>query len=134
MSSRPGLLLEDLVAWNWNLVIEDQPDPNESLRIAEVLGTSVSNRLRLTKQEFEPVLALYEPYRESVEYRLQDFDEDTQSWRDYAGACFTDLFCLTEQAGAMLKEIKAKKDQPAPATETQAHKPLVLLRSEKRAN
>jgi hypothetical protein len=30
------------------------------------------------------MVALCEPYRESVEYALDDFDQETQSWRDYS--------------------------------------------------
>lgn len=31
------------------------------------------------------VMALLEPYREVVDGRMDDFDDDTQSWRDYSG-------------------------------------------------
>lgn len=35
---------------------------------------------------FPELLALYEPYRDTIEWWLDQFD-DTQSWCDYAGAC-----------------------------------------------
>ena len=84
MSSLPGLNLEDYVAWNYDLVVEDAPEANWSLGAAEMLGT-VSKRRRMTKAEFAKVLEHFEPYREQVENWLMDFEEDRQSWRDYAG-------------------------------------------------
>lgn len=87
MSSLPGLDLEDFVAWNFDLVVEDQGEANPSLGIAEAIGTR-KPRPRLTKDQLAAVLALFEPYRERVEAALSAFDEGNQSWRDYAGYSF----------------------------------------------
>ena len=94
----PGLDLEDFVAWNYDLVVEDSTDVNFSLGVAELLST-IPQRQRMTKEEFAKVLAPFEPYRERVENWLLDFDEDNQSWRDYAAyAPVQDVF----EAGAIL--------------------------------
>jgi hypothetical protein len=89
MSSRPGLTLESFIEWNWDLVVmDDSPDANVSLRLAEMMG-KIHLRPRITPEQFSPILALYEPYREHVEHNLAEFDDETQSWRDYAGYAFS---------------------------------------------
>lgn len=88
MSSLPGFTLESFVAWNYDIVVEGQNDPNTSLQIAEALGTATQRRPRLTQEQFAKVVAIFEPHRERVEDRLGYFDEDCQSWRDYAGYSF----------------------------------------------
>ena len=91
MSSCPGSTLEDYLAWTFNVVVEGQDENNPSLGIAEMLGTATRRRDVLTKEDFAPIVKLFEDFRERVEGRLEDFDDDTQSWRDYAGCCFDDL-------------------------------------------
>ena len=61
MSSLPGLKLEDYIAWNYDLVVEDSPDPNWSLCAAEMLGT-IRPRRRMTQAEFAEVIEVFEPY------------------------------------------------------------------------
>lgn len=39
------------------------------------------------------LLAKYEPYRERIEIWLDGFDEETQSWRDYASGCPVNIKC-----------------------------------------
>jgi hypothetical protein len=80
--------LEDFVAWGLDIKVENQPDPNLSLEIAEALGTASRRRPILTEREFDPIVALFEPYREQVEWRLDEFEDEYMSWRDYAGASF----------------------------------------------
>lgn len=87
MSSLPGLTLESYVLWNYDLIVESQPDANFSLALAEALGKATC-RLVVTEELFKEILEPFEPHREHVENLLLDFDDDTQSWRDYAGACF----------------------------------------------
>ncbi len=87
MSSLPGFKLEDYVAWNHDLKIIDQDEANASLGIAEMLGRS-TGRLTLTIEEFAPILQIYEPHRERIEYYLGEFDDETQNWRDYSYAAF----------------------------------------------
>jgi hypothetical protein len=76
--------------WNYGITVEDETDANKSLGIAEVLG-NVKPRNRLTKEQFATLLSYFEPFRDEVEYKLNDFDEENQSWRDYAGAVFEDM-------------------------------------------
>lgn len=57
MSSIPGFTLEDFVEWNHNGII------------------------------FPELLVLYEPHRETIEWWLDQFDDNEHNWRDYAGAC-----------------------------------------------
>lgn len=86
MSSLPGLTLESYVAWNHDLIVNGDGTSNPSLEIAEAMGVKTRRR-SVTAEQFAPMIALYEPYREQVENRLVDFDED-KSWRDYASFCF----------------------------------------------
>lgn len=87
MSRLPGLRLEDFLAWNYDVVVLDEADPNWSLMAAEALGT-IKPRDRMRRDEFGLLVAVFEPYREDVERRLATFDGEAMSWRDYAGAAF----------------------------------------------
>ena len=87
MSSIPGYTLEDYIMWEVNITVDDLSDANHSLGIAESLG-NITRRSHLTKDEFNDIVLLWEPYRDSVESTLGGFDADQQSWRDYAGYCF----------------------------------------------
>lgn len=87
MSSLPGLTLESFVLWQYDIVVESQPDANFSLSLAEALGNA-PRRPVVTEELFKEILEPFEPHREHVENLLMTFDDDTQSWRDYAGACF----------------------------------------------
>lgn len=103
MSSLPGLRLEDYLQWNYDLVVLDGfPDANTSVALAEALGTSPRTRPRLTPAEFAPLVALFEEHRELIEYRLRDFDEDEQSWRDYASSAFDFIPDALYDQGAQL--------------------------------
>jgi len=114
VSSLPGYKLEDYVAWNWNLRVDGEAENNMSLGLAELLG-SIKPRPGITKEQFAPILAIYEPFREDVERRLEDFDEDTQSWRDYAQYVCPDISDeLEAKAEALVKELRC----PAPASST----------------
>lgn len=111
MSSIPGYTLEDFVAWQWNLVVDEAPENNISLGMAEALG-NVAPRPRLTKEQFAPIVAIYEPLRETIERRLDDFDEDNQSWRSYAGYVDADVTPAMEaEAERLVKELKHERDQ-----------------------
>ena len=116
MSSIPGLTLESYVMWNHNLVVigylrriyprrhkgkekEESikmatfsfgTSANTSLQIAEALGVN-TRRVNLSPAQFDTILSIYEPYRAIVETRLADFNEESQSWRTYAGSCFNDI-------------------------------------------
>lgn len=90
MSSLPGYTLESFVAWQWNLIVEELPESNMSLGIAELL-LNAPRRKTMTHLEFKTVLSYYEPYRETIEMRLHDFDEETQSWRTYAECVDCDI-------------------------------------------
>lgn len=87
MSSRPGLDMESFLLWNYNLVVPDFDEANVSLGIAEFLG-NIEPRKRMSKEEFSEIVEAHEPHRERIEYLLFDFDEETQSWRDYAYYAF----------------------------------------------
>ncbi len=90
MSSPPGdLSLEGLIADNWDEVAARDPR----------------------------VVALLEPYRESVEYVAGDFDEETQSWRDYRGAVWS---TVPEEVMQRVSELM-RGAQPVTAPETSPH-------------
>lgn len=102
MSSIPGYTLEDFLAWNFDVVVNDS-ETNFSLGMAEALGNR-PRRPRLTAEQFAPIVELYEEHREKVEERLLDFDEECQSWRDYAGCVFDFIPDeLDEKARELLK-------------------------------
>ena len=42
----------------------------------------------LTEQEIQTVLAAWEPHRSRIENILEDYDSETQSWRDYRNVAF----------------------------------------------
>lgn len=86
MSSLPGVTLESFLMWNYDLIVDGDGSANQSMAIAEACGVS-SRRRRITAEQFAPLVAVFEPHREDVENWLLDFDEENQSWRDYAGYC-----------------------------------------------
>ncbi|MCY1337425.1 hypothetical protein D9M68_18950 [compost metagenome] len=105
MSSLPGYSLEDFVAWQWNLSVIDAPENNVSLGMAEFIGT-VAPRPTVTKEQLAKVVSLYEPYRETIEDRLLDFDEEEQSWRSYAEHVDSDVTEeINEAAKQLVKEL-----------------------------
>lgn len=105
MSSIPGYTLEDFVAWQWNLIVEEQSESNVSLGMAEFFGT-VSRRKTLTQTEFKEIISLYLPYRQIIEGRLADFDEETQSWRGYAEVVDPDIpEEVQRKIGQLVKEL-----------------------------
>lgn len=105
MSSIPGYTLEDFVAWQWNLIVEEQSESNVSLGMAEFFGT-VSRRKTLTQTEFKEIISLYLPYRQVIEERLADFDEETQSWRGYAEVVDPDIpEEVQRKIGQLVKEL-----------------------------
>lgn len=110
MSSRPGLTLEAYLAWAYNLVVEDEPENNTSLGIAEFLGTATHRRPVITKEQFAPIVAKFEEYREQVEDKLLDFDEDNQSWRDYAGYNFDFLPDIDKEIFDYIKTLTEQKE------------------------
>ena len=91
MSSLPGYSLEEYLMWNFDLVVDGDASANQSQAIAEAIGTSLCPRPRITGEQFAPIVAAYEPWRKFIQGRLSDFDEENQSWRDYAGYSFEHL-------------------------------------------
>lgn len=89
MSTIPGYDLENYLMWYFNIKVEGRSDANASLQIAEAIGTALEYRKVLSEDQFQKIVHLFEPYREDTEYWLLNFDEDYQSWRDYAG--FSDM-------------------------------------------
>lgn len=112
MSSCPGLLLENYLMWNYNLIVAGDTSGNASLEIAEAIGTA-KPRPELTHELFAHVVRLYEPWREMIEGKLEDFDEETQSWRDYAGAAFQYIpEAIEEQALDYIRQMLEHGDEP----------------------
>ena len=106
MSSLPGHSLEAFLCWQYDLVVDGQGEANLSLGLAELLGT-ISPRPVLNEEQFKTIINLFEPYREQIEDRLSDFEEDEMSWRSYA--CYAFDFIpeeLDKQAIAILNELK----------------------------
>ena len=112
MSSLPGTFLEDFIEWNYNLVvIDNRPDVNPSLQIAEALGLINVKRPRVTTQDFNKIVKLFEAYREPVEDALLDFDEETQGWRSYSNVVSSHVPDeVYEQASTLLKSFIHKQN------------------------
>lgn len=91
MSSIPGYTTEMFLMWNYDLIVQGQEEKaseaNFSLALAELLGHQ-TRRITVSQECFDQLMALFEPYAEQIEDRLSDFDEENQSWRDYAGYAF----------------------------------------------
>lgn len=87
MSSIPGYSLEEYLAWCFSITVEDLGETNVSVGMAEALG-KVLPRPAMSKACFAKLVSYFEPHRHEVEDRLMDFDEENQSWRDYAGYAF----------------------------------------------
>lgn len=90
MSGRPGLTLEDFLAWHYCITVDGDGSSNVSLQLAEALG-SVPRRPDITHVDFQQLCDLFEPYRDGVERSLVDFDEESQSWRDYSDNVFAQV-------------------------------------------
>lgn len=73
------------------MVVEDLDEANTSLGLAELLGYTKCQRSQLTKQQFIGLVEMFETHRDHIENLLSAFDEETQSWRDYAGYAFSFL-------------------------------------------
>ncbi len=101
MSSLPGFSLESFLLWNFDLVVDGEDEANISLGLAEWLG-NIKPRPRMSPEKFAELVAIFEPHREQVEYKLSAFDEETQSWRDYAGYAFDWLPTLSDEQRAAL--------------------------------
>lgn len=110
MSSLPGYYLEDFLAWELNLVVDGQEDANVSIGMAEALG-NIPSRPRVTQERFREIVKLFESSRKYIEDRLRDFDEENQSWRDYAGCAFDDI---PEILYTEAKKIVSRLKDPAP--------------------
>lgn len=111
MSEIPGYTLEAFVEWEWNFVVIGESDKNFNLAVAEMLSGNY-NRPRITKEQFAKLIALYEPYREMIECRLDQFDEDNQSWRGYCNHV-TEGISSEDQLliEAMVKLLKLQADE-----------------------
>lgn len=57
---------------------------------------------RCPPQSFEKIVAILEPCRVDLEYQIADFDEDTQSWRDYRNAMWD---CIPKQISVQIDNI-----------------------------
>ena len=91
--------------WNHDLIVGEDDHANISLQIAETLGL-VQRRKSITREQFAPILALYEPYRDKIEGKLCDFDEENQSWRDYAGYAFDFVSTsVSEKVNELIKSL-----------------------------
>jgi hypothetical protein len=55
----------------------------------------------ITLVQQQAIVALLEPERESIEYKMSDYDRETQSWRDYRNGLWYNL----EQYQPMIENI-----------------------------
>lgn len=98
MASCPGETLELFLAWNFNLIIDDLPEANLSLGLAEMMGSSVKPRPTLTTEQFTEIVNMYEPCRGAIEMALSDFDEGLDgSWRTYGSYVLSHYYHASEE-------------------------------------
>jgi hypothetical protein len=88
MSSIPGYDLEAFVAWQHDLIVDEDRSANWSLMVVEAMGQQ-TRRVHVDGDRFKKILALYEPHREDIELKLGEFDDENQSWRAYACDAFS---------------------------------------------
>lgn len=111
MSSCPGYTLEEFLAWEYNVRVIDLPEANVSVGMAEAFCLVTIPRPILTTEQFTEIVGLYEPYREEIEDKLFDFDEEEHgSWRTY-GAYVVEIAPepLQDQATALIKSYQVKE-------------------------
>lgn len=112
MSTIPGYTLECYVMWDLDLIVDDDRSANLSLSLAEAMGQP-TRRTRITSAQFREILALYEPFRVAVERALDQYDEDDSgSWRDYAGFAMGDLIPTAVYDKARRAVANILKEQP----------------------
>ncbi len=115
MSSCPGTTLEEYLTWCYDIVVAGIGETNFSIGLAEALG-NVKPRPRITKEQFEDIVHLFEEYRERVEDKLIDFSEEEHgSWRDYAGYNFD--FIPESLDIAVAELVKKFKESPPTSKE-----------------
>lgn len=91
MSTCPGRTLEKFLMWNFDLIVADDASANLSLQLAEATGVD-TRRKRITAEQFAPIVATFEPYREQIERRLDNYnEEDCGSWRGYSSHVSEDV-------------------------------------------
>lgn len=110
MSSIPGYTLEAFIAWQYDLIVEGEGENNFSRGVAESIGAAVK-RPTLSTLQFKPLVAMHEPYREVIERRLGEFDEETQSWRNYA--TYVDIDVPLEVVEATQEYVKVLTTTPS---------------------
>jgi hypothetical protein len=83
--NKPGDTLEAFVMSTFNLVVEGHKDSNWVEKAYGPEGRQRRGLIPTTQEEFAPILALFERYREETEYAIEhfDFDDLNRSWDDY---------------------------------------------------
>lgn len=100
MSECPGFTLEAYVVDDMRLVV------NDDVLYDSFKATFYANQLVIPVEEFKRALAVYEPAREKIENRLQDFDEERHgSFRSYRCAAINDCY-VTPEMEAQLDELR----------------------------
>jgi len=84
MSSKPVETLEEFLAWYFDIVVEGMNDVNPSLALAEALDRYRPKRKRVTKDQFRPLVFLFEELRDRVELSIEQFSENPMSWCAHA--------------------------------------------------
>lgn len=119
MSSIPGYTLEAYLGWNFSITVEELGETNVSVGLAEALG-NVAPRPVMSRPCFDKLVSYFEQYRQTVEYKLTDFDEENQSWRDYAGYAFDFIpEALDVFGGRFVKLFPFMPEPPTPEQVTQ---------------
>ena len=76
-------------------------------RLIDLTGRTFDRLTVLKRHPENTKINLFEQYREQVEDRLFDFEDDEMSWRSYAGYAFDFIpEELDKQAMAILNELK----------------------------
>lgn len=106
MSHCPGLRLEDWIT-DWHRLVDADGEHGTAIR------RFYQGQLILSKEQFAELVRIYEPLREEIERRLEEYsEEDCGSWRDWAYYAFDPIVNdLSKKAEEYLKSLRGKVDE-----------------------
>lgn len=110
MSELPGYTLEAYLTWAYKIEIVGKTTLTQT--------DSVLMRPVITEEQFKVIVEMFEPYRKSIQSRLDDFDEDKHSWRGYAGDAFEYLPDILDDAVNVALGW-FKNNEPVPTTQAE---------------
>ncbi len=85
MSYLPSLELSGLVEWYYRITTLSSPNITVASPIRKANeGEEILLLKQVSPEQLADIVKRFDPWKESVEAKLEDFDEETQSWRGQA--------------------------------------------------